>query len=77
MAAVLLEEKRTKQLKYKKGLSHYGMLPVKRTIKNNKFLYRQPFTAGDIFRLRLYIDYDIPLASLRLTSFVTVGCCSN
>ena len=27
---------------HKKASQHYGMLPVKRTIKNNKFLYRQP-----------------------------------
>ena len=32
--------------------------------------------AGDIFRLRLYIDYDIPLVSLHLTFFVIVGYCS-
>ena len=54
-----------------------GVLPVNRTIKNNNFCIVSRITAGDIFRLRLYIDYDIPLVSLHLTSFVIVGYCSN
>ncbi len=47
------------------------------TIKNNKFCIVSRFTAGDIFKLLLYIDYDIPLVSSHLTFFVIVGYCSN
>ncbi|MED9703262.1 MAG: hypothetical protein UFV24_00530, partial [Dorea sp.] len=41
-----------------------GMLPVKRTIKNNKFLYRQPCYGWRYFMLLLYIAHDISLVSL-------------
>ena len=54
-----------------------GVLPVNRTIKNNNFCIVSRITAGDIFRLHLYIDYDIPLVSLHLVSFAIVGYCSN
>lgn len=57
--------------------SHYGMLPVKRTIKNNKFLYRQPCYGWRYFMLLLYIAHDISLVSLHAVSFEVVGCCSN
>ena len=33
--------------------------------------------AGDIFRLLLYIDHDIPLVSSHLTFFAIVGYCST
>ena len=55
----------------------YGMLPVKRTIKNNKFLYRQPCYGWRYFMLLLYIAHDISLVSLHAVSFEVVGCCSN
>ncbi len=55
----------------------YGMLPVKRTIKNNKFLYRQPSYGWRYFMLLLYIAHDISLVSLHAVSFEVVGCCSN
>lgn len=54
-----------------------GMLPVKRTIKNNKFLYRQPCYGWRYFMLLLYIAHDISLVSLHAVSFEVVGCCSN
>ena len=54
-----------------------GVLPVKRTIKNNKFCIVSQVLAGDIFRLLLYIDYDIPLVSSHLTSFAIFDYCSN
>ena len=53
------------------------MLPVKRTIKNNKFLYRQPYYGWRYFMLLLYIAHDISLVSLHAVSFEVVGCCSN
>ena len=56
---------------------HIGMLPVKRTIKNNKFLYRQPCYGWRYFMLLLYIAHDISLVSLHAVSFEVVGCCSN
>lgn len=56
---------------------HPGMLPVKRTIKNNKFLYRQPCYGWRYFMLLLYIAHDISLVSLHAVSFEVVGCCSN
>ncbi|NSG23771.1 YesL family protein, partial [Blautia wexlerae] len=46
-----------------------GMLPVKRTIKNNKFLYRQPCYGWRYFMLLLYIAHDISLVSLHAVSF--------
>ena len=55
----------------------FGMLPVKRTIKNNKFLYRQPCYGWRYFMLLLYIAHDISLVSLHAVSFEVVGCCSN
>ena len=55
----------------------HGMLPVKRTIKNNKFLYRQPCYGWRYFMLLLYIAHDISLVSLHAVSFEVVGCCSN
>ena len=60
-------------------VSYYlcGMLPVKRTIKNNKFLYRQPCYGWRYFMLLLYIAHDISLVSLHAVSFEVVGCCSN
>ena len=54
-----------------------GVLPVKRTIKNNKFLYRQPCYGWRYFMLLLYIAHDISLVSLHAVSFEVVGCCSN
>ena len=42
------------------------MLPVKRTIKNNKFLYRQPCYGWRYFMLLLYIAHDISLVSLHV-----------
>lgn len=57
--------------------SDNGMLPVKRTIKNNKFLYRQPCYGWRYFMLLLYIAHDISLVSLHAVSFEVVGCCSN
>ena len=54
-----------------------GMLPVKRTIKNNKFLYRQPCYGWRYFMLLFYIADDISLVSLHAVSFEVVGCCSN
>ena len=54
-----------------------GMLPVKRTIKNNKFLYRQPCYGWRYFMLLLYIAHDISLVSLHAVSIEVVGCCSN
>ena len=54
-----------------------GMLPVKRTIKINKFLYRQPCYGWRYFMLLLYIAHDISLVSLHAVSFEVVGCCSN
>ena len=54
-----------------------GSLPVKRTIKNNKFLYRQPCYGWRYFMLLLYIAHDISLVSLHAVSFEVVGCCSN
>ena len=57
--------------------SGHGMLPVKRTIKNNKFLYRQPCYGWRYFMLLLYIAHDISLVSLHAVSFEVVGCCSN
>ena len=51
--------------------------PVKRTIKNNKFLYRQPCYGWRYFMLLLYIAHDISLVSLHAVSFEVVGCCSN
>ena len=59
------------------GGSACGMLPVKRTIKNNKFLYRQPCYGWRYFMLLLYIAHDISLVSLHAVSFEVVGCCSN
>ena len=56
---------------------HSGVLPVKRTIKNNKFLYRQPCYGWRYFMLLLYIAHDISLVSLHAVSFEVVGCCSN
>ena len=56
---------------------YIGMLPVKRTIKNNKFLYRQPCYGWRYFMLLLYIAHDISLVSLHAVSFEVVGCCSN
>ncbi len=56
---------------------YLGMLPVKRTIKNNKFLYRQPCYGWRYFMLLLYIAHDISLVSLHAVSFEVVGCCSN
>ena len=53
------------------------MLPVKRTIKNNKFLYRQPCYGWRYFMLLLYIAHDISLVSLHAVFFEVVGCCSN
>ena len=53
------------------------MLPVKRTIKNNKFLYRQPCYGWRYFMLLLYIAHDISLVSLHAVSIEVVGCCSN
>lgn len=66
-------------LHWNKKINHYnnGMLPVKRTIKNNKFCIVSQVLAGDIFRLLLYIDYDIPLVSSHLTSFAIFDYCSN
>lgn len=61
----------------KKDLLEDGMLPVKRTIKNNKFLYRQPCYGWRYFMLLLYIAHDISLVSLHAVSFEVVGCCSN
>ena len=52
-------------------------VPVKRTIKNNKFLYRQPCYGWRYFMLLLYIAHDISLVSLHAVSFEVVGCCSN
>ena len=54
-----------------------GVLPVKRTIKNNKFLYRQPCYGWRYFMLLLYIAHDISLVSLHAVFFEVVGCCSN
>ena len=42
------------------------MLPVKRTIKNNKFLYRQPCYGWRYFMLLLYIAHDISLSYMRV-----------
>lgn len=66
-------------LHWNKKINHYnnGMLPVKRTIKNNKFLYRQPCYGWRYFMLLLYIAHDISLVSLHAVSFEVVGCCSN
>ena len=61
----------------KRGQTVNGMLPVKRTIKNNKFLYRQPYYGWRYFMLLLYIAHDISLVSLHAVSFEVVGCCSN
>ena len=61
----------------KKDAFASGMLPVKRTIKNNKFLYRQPCYGWRYFMLLLYIAHDISLVSLHTVSFEVVGCCSN
>ena len=61
----------------KKSTATFGMLPVKRTIKNNKFLYRQPCYGWRYFMLLLYIAHDISLVSLHAVSFEVVGCCSN
>ena len=58
-------------------IQNNGMLPVKRTIKNNKFLYRQPCYGWRYFMLLLYIAHDISLVSLHAVSFEVVGCCSN
>lgn len=63
-------------LKYE-VVTDLGMLPVKRTIKNNKFLYRQPCYGWRYFMLLLYIAHDISLVSLHAVSFEVVGCCSN
>ena len=54
-----------------------GVLPVKRTIKNNKFLYRQPCYGWRYFMLLLCIAYDIPLVSLHVVFFEVVHCCNN
>ena len=54
-----------------------GVLPVKRTIKNNKFLYRQPCYGWRYFMLLLCISYDIPLVSLHVVFFEVVHCCNN
>ena len=54
-----------------------GVLPVKRTIKNNKFLYRQPCYGWRYFMLLLRIVYDIPLVSLHVVFFEVVHCCNN
>ena len=56
---------------------HNGVLPVKRTIKNNKFLYRQPCYGWRYFMLLLCIAYDIPLVSLHVVFFEVVHCCNN
>ena len=73
--------KRLSALRQEKGASardmSLGMLPVKRTIKNNKFLYRQPCYGWRYFMLLLYIAHDISLVSLHAVSFEVVGCCSN
>ena len=66
--------KRSLTIRQKGG---FGMLPVKRTIKNNKFLYRQPCYGWQYFMLLLYIAHDISLVSLHAVSFEVVGCCSN
>lgn len=78
----LLKKKNVKnESANKKELPAYilvcGMLPVKRTIKNNKFLYRQPCYGWRYFMLLLYIAHDISLVSLHAVSFEVVGCCSN
>ena len=62
--------------KNKKSLQD-GVLPVKRTIKNNKFLYRQPCYGWRYFMLLLRIAYDIPLVSLHVVFFEVVYCCNN
>lgn len=62
---------------YTRNTTPFGMLPVKRTIKNNKFLYRQPCYGWRYFMLLLYIAHDISLVSLHAVSFEVVGCCSN
>ena len=66
-------------LHWNKKINHYnnGMLPVKRTIKNNKFLYRQPCYGWRYFMLLLCIAYDIPLVSLHVVFFEVVHCCNN
>lgn len=66
-------------LHWNKKINYYnnGMIPVKRTIKNNKFLYRQPCYGWRYFMLLLYIAHDISLVSLHAVSFEVVGCCSN
>ena len=66
-----------KPVKKKSRGMERGMLPVKRTIKNNKFLYRQPCYGWRYFMLFLYIAHDISLVSLHAVSFEVVGCCSN
>lgn len=59
------------------SILHNGVLPVKRTIKNNKFLYRQPCYGWRYFMLLLCIAYDIPLVSLHVVFFEVVHCCNN
>ena len=51
--------------------------PCQEDNKNNKFCIVSRVMAGDIFRLLLYIDYDIPLVSSHLTSFAIFDYCSN
>jgi len=43
-----------------------GMLSAKRAIKNNKFLYRQPYYGWRYFMLLFYLAYNILLALLHV-----------
>ena len=71
------EDNTKSSIKAPTGIWVTGMLPVKRTIKNNKFLYRQPCYGWRYFMLLLYIAHDISSVSLHAVSFEVVGCCSN
>ena len=73
----ILRWMRTPEEVMNQSVLYFGMLPVKRTIKNNKFLYRQPCYGWRYFMLLLYIAHDISLVSLHAVSFEVVGCCSN
>ena len=74
---IVARELQKQEIYTEKRTDNCGMLPVKRTIKNNKFLYRQPCYGWRYFMLLLYIVHDISLVSLHAVSFEVVGCCSN
>ena len=74
---IVARELQKQEISTEKRTDNCGMLPVKRTIKNNKFLYRQPCYGWRYFMLLLYIAHDISLVSLHAVSFEVVGCCSN